>query len=456
MLHARAGAGPAAPRERGGAFAALRIPQFRWLFASNAAFFFAMNAQMLVRSYLAYELTRSPLALGLVNLVVALPMLVVSPFGGAWADRVERRRLVIAGQLSLVASEACVLGLLVAGVLELWHMLVSVAVMGCIFPFIMPARQALVVNAVGVRGVTNAMALSMGAMNASRVVGPVLAGLLIAAVGLPGAYATSLGLYGVAVACMLGVRPAHPDAAARRRPILAGIAEGFRFVNRDRVVLALLLLGIVPMFLAMPFQTLLVIFANDVWHVGPTGFGALQACAGVGGVLGSLFVAWRGDPERRLRAMMLQLCAFAAMLALFAASPWFGLALPLVLGANVFASVFNTRNSTAVQLLIPDHVRGRIMSFMMMSFGLTPLGTLPMSAIAEAFGAPVAVAGGALWVIGASGLFWLLSPALRTTDARAAEALAAEVETARAEDELAADALRREARAEEALVEAAP
>jgi MFS family permease len=446
----------AAPRERGGAFAALRLPQFRWLFASNAAFFFGMNGQMLVRSYLAYELTHSPLALGLVNLVVALPMLVVSPFGGAWADRVERRRLVIAGQLTLVASELCVFSLLVSGVLELWHLLASVAVMGCVFPFIMPARQALVVNVVGVRGVSNAMALSMGAMNASRVVGPVLAGGLIAAIGLPGAYATSLTLYGVAVACMLAVRPAHPHADARRRPVLAGIAEGFRFVNRDRAVLALLLLGIVPMFLAMPFQTLLVIFANDVWNVGPTGFGALQACAGVGGVLGSLFVAWRGDPAKRLRSMMGQLFGFAAMLALFAASPWFGLALPLVLGANVFASVFNTRNSTAVQLLIPDHVRGRIMSFMMMSFGLTPLGTLPMSAIAEAFGAPAAVATGALWVVAAGAALWWVSPALRTTDARAVEALAAEAEAERAEEEVAAAALRREALAEEALVESAP
>lgn len=269
-----------------GAFASLRVPQFRWLFASNLAFFFAMNAQMLVRSYLAYDLTHSPLALGFVNFAVAIPMLVISPFGGALADRLERRRLVVAGQLALVASESTIWLLLLLGRLQFWHMLVSVSIAGCCFPFIMPARQALVVNAVGMRAVGNAMALSMSSMNAARVLGPVVGGLLISAVGIRHTYALSISLYLCAIACMFAVHPAPPRADARERPILEGIREGFRFVRDDRTIGALLLFGIVPMFLAMPFQTLLVVFANDVWKVGSLGFGALQAAAGVGGVIG--------------------------------------------------------------------------------------------------------------------------------------------------------------------------
>lgn len=424
--------GPGAPRatrpdgsgEGGGAFASLAVPQFRWLFVSNLAFFFAMNAQMLVRSYLAYDLTRSPLALGFVNLAVAIPMLVISPFGGALADRLERRRLVVAGQLALVASESTIWLLLLSGRLEFWHMLVSVSVAGCCFPFIMPARQALVVNAVGIRALGNAMALSMSAMNAARVLGPVVGGLAISLVGVERTYALSIGLYLCAIACMLAVHAAPPHADARVRPILEGIREGFRFVRDDRTVAALLLFGIVPMFLAMPFQTLLVVFANDVWHVGSAGFGALQAAAGVGGVIGSLLVAWYGEPERRLRSQLVNLAVFAAALFLFGLSPWFALALPLVLAANVSASVFSTQNNTAVQLLIPDRVRGRIMSFMMMSFGLTPLGTLPVSALAQGFGAPAAVCSGAVWLLLVGAGFYLWSPALRRTDDRTSAALA--------------------------------
>ncbi len=431
MMH-RPYSGPGGPRaerspgpeDGAGAFASLRIVQYRWLFASNLAFFFAMNAQMLVRSYLAYDLTRSPLALGFVNLAVAIPMLVISPFGGALADRVERRRLVITGQLALVASESSIWLLLLTGRLEFWHMLVSVSVAGCCFPFIMPARQALVVDAVGVRALGNAMALSMSAMNAARVLGPVVGGLAVSAVGVQRTYALSIGLYLCAIACMLAVRPAPPHPDARARPILEGILEGFRYVREDRTIAALLLFGIVPMFLAMPFQTLLVVFANDVWRVGSAGFGALQAAAGVGGVIGSLFVAWHGEPRRRLRSQLANLGLFAAALFVFALSPWFALALPLVLAANVCASVFSTQNNTAVQLLIPDRVRGRIMSFMMMSFGLTPLGTLPVSALAQGLGAPAAVCTGAVWLALVGAGFYLWSPALRRTDERTRAALA--------------------------------
>lgn len=419
---------PQAPRpvspDDDGTFASLRVPQFRWLFASNLAFFFAMNAQLLVRSYLAYELTRSPLALGFVNLAVAVPMLVISPLGGALADRVERRRLVVAGQTVLLASESTIWLLLLSGRLAFWHMLVSVSVAGCCFPFIMPARQALVANAVGMRSLGNALALSMGAMNAARVLGPVVGGLAISAVGVERTYPISIGLYAGAIACMLRVSPAPPHGEARARPILDGIREGFRYVRDDRTLAALLLFGIVPMFLAMPFQTLLVVFANDVWHVGSAGFGALQAAAGVGGVLGSLLVARFGQPVRRLRSQLVNLAIFAVALFLFALSPWFRLALPLVLAANVCASVFATQNNTAVQLLIPDRVRGRIMSFMMMSFGLTPLGTLPVSALAQGFGAPVAVGTGAVWLLLVGAGFYLFSPALRRIDERTRAAIA--------------------------------
>lgn len=174
-----------------------------------------------------------------------------------------------------------------------------------------------------------------------------------------------------------------------------------------------------------------MVFAEDVWKVGDGGLGLLQAFAGFGGILGSLYVAWAGESQTKLRLMMSTLLAFAATLFLFAFSPWFLLALPLVLIADVFANVFNTTNGTIIQVLIPDAVRGRVMSLMMMTFGLTPLGTLPVSIVAEAFGVRVAVASASVATALLAVAIYFASRALRHIDVTSREAALAELESER-------------------------
>lgn len=411
----------------GGAFASLRHQQFRWLYASNIAFFFAMNGQFLVRSILAYDLTGSKLALGVINLMVAIPMLVVSPFGGVVADRVERRGLIMTGQALLLCNEMVVLVLLLTGNLHFWHLLVVVFFMGCLFPFIMPARQAIVANIVGRQGLSNAMALQMGGMNAARVVGPVLAGSIVALTSVNWVYIMAVVLYGAALLSMSRVSKSPPPEGAGQKPVLRELAGGLSYVAGDAPVRALMIISIVPILLAMPFQSLLVVFAEDVWDVGDAGLGLLQAFAGVGGIAGSFYVAWAGESDTKLRLMMSSLLAFAGTLFLFAFSPWFLLALPLVLVADVFANVFNTTNGTLIQVLIPDEVRGRVMSLMMMTFGLTPLGTLPVSAVAEAFGVRVAVASASIATAVLALVILVASRALRRIDVTSREAAAADL-----------------------------
>lgn len=415
------------PQTPGGPFASLKHEQFRWLYASNILFFFAMNGQFLVRSILAYELTGgSKLALGAVNLMVAIPMLIVSPFGGVIADRVEKRGLIMAGQGLLLFNELIVLVLLLTGNLEFWHMLVVVFFMGCLFPFIMPARQAIVANIVGRQGLGNAMALQMGGMNAARVVAPVAAGGIVALVGVNWVYIMAVSLYGMALLSMSRVSKSPPVEGAGKKPVLSELVAGMRYVAGDAPVRALMVLSIVPILLAMPFQSLLVVFAEDIWRVGDGGLGVLQAAAGIGGIMGSFYVAWAGQSPRKLRLMMSSLFAFAGTLFLFALSPWFALALPLVLVADIFASVFTTTNGTLIQLLIPDEVRGRVMSLMMMTFGLTPLGTLPVSAVAEAYGVRAAVASAAVATALLALVIFLASRALRGIDVTSREALQAD------------------------------
>jgi MFS family permease len=405
------------------AFAALEHPQYRWLYASNQLFFLAMQAQQVVRSWLAFELTRSELALGYVSFAVALPMLITAPVGGALGDRVERRGLILAGQGAILVSEFVMLGLLLGGALEFWHLLTATFLMGCVFPFIMPARQAIVVNIVGKRGLANAMALSMAGINATRVIGPLVAGALIGPFGVEVAYALGVAVYVAAWLLLLPVKPTYPQAPLQRSSIAADIAEGGRYLGRHRVVLALLIFGLVPMFLAMPFQTLLVVFAEDIWHTGASGFGLLSAAAGVGGVVGSVYMAHHAERGDRLGLMLRSMLAFGGVLFLFALSPWFLAALPLVLVATAYSSIFTTVNNAAIQLLIPDRVRGRVSSFLMMSFSLPMLGTLPLSALAEWKGAPLAVATAAVLATLAALAYYLLSPSLRSVDQSVLDAM---------------------------------
>jgi MFS family permease len=397
-------------------FASLHIPQFRWLFASNTAFFLAMSGQSILRSWLVFQITGNELALGLISALVAIPMLLIAPLGGTFADRFDRRRVVAAGQCLVITGELTIFTLLVTGHIRYWHLLLMEATMGAAFPIIMPARQAIIANTVGRGRLTNAMALNMAAVSTTRVVGPALAGFAIARIGITRAYGANVVLFMMGLGCLFGVDRALPTG--ERRSMAQSMKEGLRYVRQDRLVRVLLFFGLVPMFLVMPFQNLLVVFADKVWKVGPEGLGLLSASAGAGGLIGAVMVARGPAAKGRLRSMMTNAVAFGALLGLFALSPWYRLALPLVFLANIFASNYSTLNNTAIQMLVPDEVRGRVSSLLMMSFSLPLLGTLPLSAAAKLWGAPAAVAGASVIAIAIAFSFYVASTSLRSMDER--------------------------------------
>ena len=406
----------AASRKPSG-FDVLSIPQFRWLFVGNVAFFFAMQGQMLTRTILAWDLTGLAQSLAYINLVVALPMIFASMIGGAVTDRVERRQLIIVGQCLITCNEIFILTMLLLGQLEFWHLLCTAFVAGCAFPFIMPARMAITVNVVGPDRIQSAMAVSGGAMNLSRVVGPAMMGVIISEFSVIAAYVVSTILYASAVFCMFFVKrnkAVQPDGG--KKPLLADIIYGFQYVSLNKPVLVCLMFGLVPMFLAMPFQNLLVMLVEQTWQVGESGLGILMGTGGVGGVLGSIWIARRGDRSERLRLMVVTVIGFALFLAVFTQTSVFYLALlPLVL-ANLCASAFQTVNNATIQILVDDSVRGRMSSFMMMSFGLTPLGVFPMAVAADHIGAANAILGACVALMIITVAFVGLSRTLRTID----------------------------------------
>ena len=394
----------------------LNETEFSWLLASNTMFFLVMQGQFLTRTYLAWELTHEKMALANVNLAVAIPMLFVAIIGGAISDRVERKRLIITGQFILLANECYVLGLIFANSLDFYDLLLASFITGCILPFLMPARTAIIYNIIGPGGLGNAMALSSGAMNLSRVLGPAAIGFILEFYGPQGAYIFSAILYVFAITCMKNVQPCYPSVGSRKKSLYSDVAEGFSYAINHRQVLVCLLFGLLPMFLVQPFQNLLVLFADEVWHVGERGLGYMLASAGLGGIFGTLYVARRGENPRRVRLMMLSAFCFAGFLTIFSLSSNFYWALlPLGL-ANMCAQACTTLNNTAIQLLVDDSVRGRMSSIMMMSFGLTPLGVLPLAYLAGLVGAPMSIVTACCLLILSVILFYTLSPTLRGMD----------------------------------------
>lgn len=380
---------------------------------------------MLTRTILAWDLTGQATSLAYVNLVVAIPMIFASLIGGAITDRVERRQLVIIGQCLITFNDLVILTLLLTDQLQFWHMLCTAFIAGCAFPFIMPARMAITATVVGPNMLQSAMAFGAGVMNLSRVVGPAVMGLVIARYSVTGAYVLSVFFYSCAVLCMLGVKRSHSAGKDEpKKALLADIGEGFSYIRSNRPILICLTFGLVPMFLAMPFQSILIVLAEQAWQVGESGVGTLMAVGGIGGVLGAIWIVRRGDRVQRVKLMVGCTIAFAIFLAITTRVANFYLAFIPLLLANMCASASQTVNNATIQLLVHDKVRGRMSSFMLLSFGLTPIGVFPMAIAADRIGAANAIFGASIILVIVVIAFILLSATLRNLDSSVRAAIA--------------------------------
>jgi predicted MFS family arabinose efflux permease len=298
------------------------------------------------------------------------------------------------------------------GAVEAWHVAVLSFLSGCMIVLIVPARQAMLPSTVERPQLGAAIGLLSAGTNAGRVIGPSLAGMLLAVAGAALSFAVQAVGYVLALLCA-AVLPSRPTSRhGQQRSAVQSLLEGLHFVWNDSTVLTLIALQAIPAFLLMPYSQLLPIFARDILHAGPEALGTLMTAMGVGSVLGSVGIVLL-SARRQGMTLFLSLCAFALLLVVFAMSTSLALSVLLMGLLGVAQAVYLATNNTLIQLATPDALQGRVMSVYMMTWGLMPLGALPQGILSDRFGAPMVVAGVGLLSIVIVLMMAARSPGLR-------------------------------------------
>jgi len=372
--------------------------------------------QMLARGYLVYDITEgSASRLGVVAAGTALPMLGFGLFGGALADRVDRRRLIQIAQ-AIAALLGLAVGIAIATKnIEWYYLFAASMVQGTTYAFMVPARQAIIPQLVGKSQLTNALALNAAGMSAITLLAPALAGGLYAWKGPAIVYFLFAGLGLVSVILTSLIRRPDVRAPARKSPMFGDILAGLRYVRNSRIVMLLLFMGLATSMLATPFRFLMPVFVVDVYHRGPESMGLLVAIMGGGALVGSLAIAALGN---RKRGTLILAGSFASGIALvlLATLPLYYAAAAIMLPLGLADAAQRTANQSLIMEVTEDQYRGRVMSVYMMNFGLMLLALLPAGLLIDVLNgqAVIGMLAGALLLV--TTVVMVTQPRLRSID----------------------------------------
>jgi MFS family permease len=392
---------------------ALRHRNFQLFFSGQLISLIGTWMQSVAQSWLVYRLTGSSLLLGSVGFASQIPVFLVAPLGGIVADRQNRQRIVICTQVASMLL-ACVLATLtLTGIVQVWHIFVLASLLGVVNAFDIPGRQSFLVDMVGKEDLMNAIALNSSLFNGARIIGPAIAGILVARIGEGWCFFANAISYIAVITGLLMMRVQSRSHRASGSP-LAHIIEGFRFVRQTGPIRAILrLLGLVSL-VAMPYTVLMPVLADKILHGGARGLGILMGATGVGALLGALTLATRTDVRGLGRWVALSCGGFGLSLLLFSLSRNFWLSVALLLPVGFSMMLQMSSSNTLIQAMVPDHLRGRVMAvYSMMFMGMAPFGALMGGALAERLGAPLTVSIGAVACLGGAALFGLHLPKIR-------------------------------------------
>jgi MFS family permease len=391
---------------------ALRYRNFRLFLTGQIISTAGTWMQSVAMPWLALQLTHSGLLVGLVLAAQFLPTMLGGPLGGVVADRYSKRTVLVATQALFMVPSFALFTVSATGHAQYWMVIVAAFATGTINLFDIPARQAFVIEMVGREDLMNAIALNSSVFNASAVIGPAIAGLVIAAIGIPICFLANSLSYVAAIAALLLMRNLPSVVPQRRQlPFLRRLAEGASYARHQPVVGMLLVAVAVFSLFAMNRLTLIPLFADQVLRVGAQGFGLLLGSMGLGSLFGALTLAFfprfGADPRRQLWMAVI----WVAALLEFSISRVFVLSLAVLFVAGYCQISFVATANSRIQAITPDHLRGRVMSLYAQALiGVGPIGAIQAGALATRFGAPFAMAIGAL-VAGAVILgIWLVRP----------------------------------------------
>lgn len=377
-------------------FRALRHRNFQLFYAGQGVSLIGTWMQNIAQSWLVYDLTHSPFWLGLIGFIGALPVLLFSLFGGVVADRFPKRTLVLWFQATLMVL-AFVLGLLTEyHVVKVWHVAMLAFLIGTVNAFEMPARQSFVVDMVGKEDLGNAIALNSALFNSARLVGPAIAGTLIATVGTATCFFVNSASF-LAVIVGLFVMKVPPFRSEQKHAsVLQSTLEGLRYARHTPPVFALLVLVSIMTVFGWSYSVLMPIFADQILHGGPKGLGILVSCNGVGALCAALTLAAVTDKVRPRWMAFIGIGIFCAGVTALALSRTFWLTAAMMVFVGFGLVTFFATSNTTIQRRVSDHMRGRIMGIYSFAFGgFFPVGSLVAGSLAHGVSAPFAVIVGA-------------------------------------------------------------
>ena len=377
--------------EHSGRFSAFSFRDFRLFWFGQIISLSGSWMQTVAQGWLVYSLTKSPFDLGMVAASNALPILLFSLFGGLIADRYPKRNLLLFTQ-ALSIIPAVLLGFLSGrGTVTVWHVAALAAFLGTINALDIPVRQSFLAEMVGKGHIANAIALNSAAFNGARIIGPVIAGIAIAYLGIPACFYLN-ALSFVAVIIALHRIETRGEVRGTSEGMLRDFRRGIVFIWGNREITNIFLLITVFSVIGLPYISLLPIFAAEVFHSGPGGLGFLVGSSGIGALTAALLIAARRDIKNKTRFMSFAALVFAAALFLFSLSSIFWLSLLIIMAAGLGMVSYLALANSYIQITVPDELRGRVMSIYSLVFlGTVPIGNALMGLVADQTGTPRAV-----------------------------------------------------------------
>lgn len=387
-------------------------PGFRLYWISTLATYAASQMDMMIKGWLIFKMTGLAADLGIVTLAAGVPLILTSFFGGVIADRVDRHKSLLITQAAAIGIALTMTVLLITQLLQYWHFILLAALQGTMFAFIAPLRQSIVARLVKPANLLNAVALSSSSFNIMGIAGPAVAGLLLTFMPAYQVYYIIIGLYLTGAITLVFIRiPA--ETAASDRPFHLDMIEGFRYIARDRKILVLLLIALVPALLSLPYIYMLPALALGWLKEGQVGLGFLLAAAGVGALTGSLMVGSLSAVKCKgmlVLALMFMFGISVCLVTQVQIFPWVAIMLFI---AAASSTAYMTMDNTLILSGVPQSIHGRIISIFVMTMALTPIGALPMGFLADHIGIPATfLIAGCVAVLVAVAIY-VFAPAIR-------------------------------------------